>query len=146
MRDESGGITLSLRFLFTSAVILGLAAAPAAAAGAGKPAAKRHHAAKPSSEECCPSCCGEIYRYVYAEAWYGSEKIVAPVRRTAWGDQVQVPGGAWVPCVFSCEMTVRKLRLYYWQDQGAGYVNGINPDAPRNDFWKDEWGRHDYLF
>ncbi len=63
-------------------------------------------------------CCGEIYRYVYAEAWYGNRKIVAPVRRVEWGDQVQVPGGAWLNCIFSCELTIRKLRLEYWQALG----------------------------
>ncbi len=139
-----------LRTLIISAALSGLYGMPAAASDtAGPPAViskQRATRETPPPRDCCPSCCGAIYRYVYAEAWYGSEKIVAPVRRTVWGDQVQVPGGAWVACVFSCEITIRKLELDYWQDQGAGYVNGVTPGAPRNDFWKDGWGRHDYLF
>jgi hypothetical protein len=148
-------MALILRQLVMGAALLGLAVTAAAADDSTKsnppaahaPSKGKHHAVRqpPPSGECCPACC-EIYRYVYAQAWYGSEKVVAPVRRTEFGDQVQVPGGLWIPCVFSCEYTVRKMQLYYWQNQGAGYVNGLNPDAPRNDFWKDENGRHDYIF
>ncbi|MGA7325196.1 MAG: hypothetical protein WBX25_12075 [Rhodomicrobium sp.] len=91
-------------------------------------------------------CCGQIYRYVYAEAWYGNRKIVAPVRRVEWGDQVQVPGGAWLNCIFSCELTIRKLRLEYWQALGAGTINRDLP-YPRNDFYIDSEGcKHEYLF
>jgi hypothetical protein len=152
---EKWGTALILRQLVMGAALLGLAVTAAAADDSTKsnppaayvPAKGKRQALRtpPPSGECCPSCC-EIYRYVYAEAWYGSGKVVAPVRRTEFGDQVQVPGGLWIPCAFSCEYTVRKMHLYYWQDQGAGSVNGLNPSAPRNDFWKDENGRHDYIF
>jgi hypothetical protein len=92
-------------------------------------------------------CCGEVYRYVYAEAWYGNQKIVAPVRRVGCCDQVQVPGGAWVDCVFSCEITIRKMRLDYWQDQGAGYDIERSRGYPRADFYTNAWGfRSGYMF
>jgi len=126
-----------LRLILAAAAVTAFSSG-AIAADVGKQTGK--HARKQA-----PECC-EIYRYVYAGAWYGSEKVVAPVRRSPFGDEVQAPSGAWFPCVFSCELTIRKLHLYAWQDQGAGYVNGINPEAPRNDFWKDENGRHDYIF
>ena len=89
---------------------------------------------------------GQIYRYVYAEAWYGNQKIVAPVRRVGCCDQVQVPGGYWIDCEFSCEITVRRLRLGYWQDQGAGYSTQ-NAPYPRADYYKGSSGIHwPYLF
>jgi hypothetical protein len=92
-------------------------------------------------------CCGEVYRYVYAEAWYGNQKIIAPVRRAGCCDQVQVPGGAWIDCVFSCEITIRKMRLDYWQAQGAGYGNERSPGYPRADFYTNAWGfRSGYMF
>ena len=93
------------------------------------------------------ACCGEVYRYVYAEAWYGNRKIAAPVRRWGCCDQVRIPGGYWVDCVFSCEITIRKMQLDYWQDLGAGYRKEISPGYPRQDFWTDDYGnRHGYLF
>jgi hypothetical protein len=140
------GVYVILRIFLTLAAMSAFACG-AAAQDAKDSAMKRPgHKTRPHiAGQAGPDCC-EIYRYVYAEGWYGSEKIVAPVRRTAIGDEVQVPGGFWVHCVFSCEITIRRMHLYYWQDQGAGYVNGLNPNAPRNDFWKDENGRHDYVF
>jgi hypothetical protein len=91
-------------------------------------------------------CCGEIYRYVYAEAWYGNQKIVAPVRRVGCCDQVQVPGGFWIPCEFSCEITIRKMQMDFWQDQGAGY-NKEDAPYPRHDWYTNAWGnRVPYMF
>jgi hypothetical protein len=92
-------------------------------------------------------CCGEVYRYVYAEAWYGNQKVVAPVRRIGCCDQVQIPGGAWIDCVFSCEITIRKMRLGYWQGLGAGYDNERSPGYPRADFYTNSFGfRSGYMF
>jgi hypothetical protein len=91
-------------------------------------------------------CCGEPYRFVYAEGWYGAAKVVAPVRRGPLGDEVLIPGGPWMVCEFSCEYTLRKQNLSYWHDfHGQGKT--LSHDHPRHDFYVDDWGiRHDYLF
>ena len=151
-----------LRFLLMGTAMLGLAAAPCAAAEASKepaaaaaeagsePAARppkhpRAAARSPYRKDCCGQ--GEVYRYIYAEAWYGNQKVVAPVRRVGCCDQFQLPTGEWIDCGFSCETTVRKMPLWYWQDQGAGYNKSVTPGYPREDFWTDPWGnRHGYLF
>jgi hypothetical protein len=102
---------------------------------------------KPRLRSTAPVCCGEVYRYVFAEAWYGNQRLIAPVRRVGCCDQVQVPGGAWVECAFTCETTLRKLRLEYWQWQGAGYNKELSPGYPREDFFIDPFGnRIGYLF
>ncbi len=135
---------------------------PAASSKAGPSAhaplkAKRHFARR-SAPYKGDDCCGEVYRYIYAEAWYGNQKLVAPVRRAGCCDQVQVrragccdqvqvPGGAWITCEFTCEITIRKMRLDYWQDQGAGYDNERSPGYPREDNYTNALGwRRGYLF
>jgi hypothetical protein len=133
-----------LRILLTGAVLLGLAA-PASAAdtvskeGASAPLKHKHvtRKASPYRQDCCGE--GEVYRQVYAEAWYGNQKVVAPVRHVGCCDQLQLPTGEWIDCTFSCEITIRKMPLGYWQDQGAGYN--------KSDHWTDGWGyKHGYLF
>ncbi|HZV20992.1 MAG TPA: hypothetical protein VE986_05530 [Hyphomicrobiales bacterium] len=91
-------------------------------------------------------CCEEPYRFIYAEGWYGNAKVVAPVRHGPFGDEVLIPGGPWMICQLSCEMTLRKQNLYYWHDfHGQGKT--LSPGYPRKDFYLDDWGiRHDYLF
>ena len=81
--------------------------------------------AAPYRQDCCGE--GEVYRHVYAEAWYGNQKVVAPVRHLGCCDQLQLPTGEWIPCEFSCEITMRKMPLWYWQDQGAGYSHRLRP-------------------
>jgi hypothetical protein len=135
--------------IFASAIVFGLTGAACAAdAGLGEGAAQApHRIARRHPPYRNSECCGEVYRYVYAEAWYGNQKIVAPVRRVGCCDQVQVPGGAWIDCVFSCEITIRKMRLDYWQDQGAGYDNEHSPGYPRADFYTNSLGfRSGYMF
>jgi hypothetical protein len=136
-----------------SAIVLGLmAAARAADVTQGEAAAHAPLRAKQRLVRRAPpyrnsECCGEVYRYVYAEAWYGNQKIIAPVRRGECCDQVQIPGGAWINCVFSCEITLRKMRLDYWQDHGAGYNKELSPGYPRSDFYTNAWGyRSGYMF
>ncbi len=91
-------------------------------------------------------CC-EPYRYVYAEFWYGDRKVVAPVRHGPAGDEVLLPGEIWVPCNFSCEITLRKQTLHYLQSRGAGSGSEFAPAYPREDSYVDSWGqRHGYLF
>ena len=132
-----------LRLLTITAAALALFVAPGAAEVTAPGTAKHRSVHIPPNRDCC----GGVYRYVYVAAWYGNQKIVAPVRRWGCCDQVLVPGGAWLDCVFSCEITLRKLQLGYWQDQGAGYSSEVSPGYPREDFWTDSWGyRHGYLF
>lgn len=141
-----------LRIFIASAILLGLAA-PASATDAGSKeeaaAPQKHkHAARnsaPYRRDCCGE--GEVYRHIYAEAWYGNEKVVAPVRHVGCCDQLQLPTGEWIDCTFSCEITIRKMPLWYWQDQGAGYNHWVSPGYPRGDHWTDGWGyQHGYLF
>jgi hypothetical protein len=138
-----------------SAALLGLTGAARAGeadavqseAGAQAPFKAKHRMARRAPPYRNGECCGEVYRYVYAEAWYGDQKIIAPVRRAGCCDQVQVPGGAWVDCTFTCEITIRKMRLGYWQDQGAGYNKELSPGYPRADFYTNAWGfRSGYMF
>lgn len=153
-----------LRIVLVCAALLGLAAAakatdkgatqktPAAATesptkseAAAAPRHKRRAFRNPYRKDCCGA--GEVYRHIYAEAWYGNQKVVAPVRHVGCCDQVQLPTGEWIDCVFTCEITMRKMPLWYWQDQGAGYNKEVTPGYPREDFWIDPWGyKHGYLF
>ena len=135
-----------LRAIVTGCALLGLAAS--AYAGItniptrmrGDPGAPPKHGAP------YRDCCGP-YRFVYAESWYGFKKVVAPVRRAELGDQVRLPGGTWVYCEFSCEYTLRKQSLDFWQGQGAGGGNRVSPGASRWDFYVDGWGhRQPYMF
>lgn len=125
-----------LRSILIAAGMLAFAAAAGAAdfGKTGKPSAR--------GEACC-----EPYRFVYAEFWYGARKVVAPVRHSSDGDEVELPGGIWVPCQFSCEVTLRKQKLDYLESQGAGGGSQYAPDYPQADSYVDGWGyRHGYLF
>jgi hypothetical protein len=79
-------------------------------------------------------------RSVYAEAWYGSKKVVAPVRRGEHGDEVLLPGGIWIACELSCEYTLRKQTLDFWERVTEHGIDA-SPGYPRTDFYVDEWGR-----
>ncbi len=81
-------------------------------------------------------CCG-IYRFVYAESWYGFKRVVAPVRHALHGDQVLLPGGAWVYCSVTCEYTLRRQSLDFWQGQGAGGDDQTSPGYFRWNFYLD---------
>jgi hypothetical protein len=145
--------TFLVSAILASAIVLGLTAAVRAAdvaqggEAAQAPYKPKHRIARRTPPYRDNDCCGEVYRYVYAEAWYGNQKVIAPVRRAGCCDQVQVPGGAWIDCVFTCEITLRKMRLDYWQDQGAGYNKELSPGYPRADFYTNAWGyRSGYMF
>lgn len=85
---------------------------------------------------------GEGYRFVYAESWYGFQKVVAPVRRANLGDQVRLPGGTWVYCEASCEYTLRKQSLDFWESQGNSSF--VSPGYFRKEFYLDDLGRRRY--
>jgi hypothetical protein len=45
--------------------------------------------------------------------------ISAPVRRLPQGDQVRLPGGAWVWCGINCFHTLRNATIDFWQRYDA---------------------------
>jgi hypothetical protein len=135
--------------------VFGLAAAAAAADTGSKPGQGEGSNAGPPSKPRVRAarrvpyrdCCEESYRFVYAEGWYGSEKLVAPVRHGPLGDEVLVPGSVWQYCAFSCEYTLRKQSLGYWQSLREARKSVEDPGYPRQDSYVDGWGyRHGYLF
>ncbi|MDX2263820.1 MAG: hypothetical protein NW215_02460 [Hyphomicrobiales bacterium] len=63
------------------------------------------------------------YRYVIVESHNGHRTVVAPVRPARLGPQVKLPGGAWVYCEITCEYTVRRLSLDFWEGQGQGFTS-----------------------
>lgn len=60
---------------------------------------------------------GPVYRHVRAESFYSSRAVVAPVRHGPVGDQVMTPGGNWYDCEITCEYTLRRVYLDFWEDQ-----------------------------
>lgn len=64
-----------------------------------------------------------VYRHVRAESASSFRSVVAPVRRGPVGDQVLVPGGAWHDCEISCEYTLRRVYLDFWEDQGDNFTS-----------------------
>lgn len=64
-----------------------------------------------------------VYRYVYAEETFGGDRVSAPVREGEFGDQVRIPGGNWVNCEISCEYTLRKLTVDFWDGQTNKFVS-----------------------
>lgn len=147
---------MKLRVLAASAALVGIAAAAnTAQAGykpddrsygpgeaTGAPAKLRRKALRHAPYR---DCCG-VYRFVYAESWYGFKRVVAPVRRAELGDQVRLPGGSWVYCEFSCEYTLRKQSLDFWEGV-TGQGQNVSPGYFRKDFYIDDYGhRRGYLF
>jgi hypothetical protein len=133
-----------LRILSSLALLLGLAAT--ASSAAALEAASPGHATRKAQPQRQPPE-GEVYRHVYAEAWYGNQKVIAPVRHVGCCDEVQLPTGEWIACEFSCEIAMRKMPLGYWQNLGAGYDRTGPTGEWRPDHWTDGWGyKHGYLF
>ena len=73
-----------------------------------------------------------VYRYVTAEATYGGKTVTAPVRPGRWGDEVRTPGGNWVDCEITCEYTLRRLTVDFWD--GVGNNGFISPGYFRYDY------------
>ncbi len=91
-------------------------------------------------------CCEEGHRFVYAESWYGQNKVIAPVRYAEFGEQVRIPGGTWVYCEYSCEYTLRKQSLDFW-NAVTRERQRVAPTYSPKDFYIDRFGnRRDYLF
>lgn len=74
------------------------------------------------------------YRFVLVESHYGSRSVVAPVRLARLGTQVKLPGGAWVYCEITCEYTVRRMSLDFWEGQGQNFTS---PGYLRRNFYLD---------
>lgn len=58
-----------------------------------------------------------VYRFVYTESNYGGKRVAAPVRAAPLGDQVRLPGGSWIDCEITCEYTLRRVSIDFWEDQ-----------------------------
>ncbi len=66
---------------------------------------------------------GPVYRHILAKSAFSSRSVVAPVRRGPYGnDQVMTPGGNWYDCEITCEYTLRRVYLDFWQGQGDGTI------------------------
>jgi hypothetical protein len=48
-----------------------------------------------------------------------TQSISAPVRRLPKGDQVKLPGGAWVWCGINCYHTLRNATVDFWRRYDA---------------------------
>ncbi len=58
--------------------------------------------------------------YVTAESRYGGPSISAPVRAGPSGrPQVQLPGGTWIDCAYTCSDTLRRETVDFWQSRGT---------------------------
>jgi hypothetical protein len=91
-------------------------------------------AGKCRGRNCAPPPYAEepgVYRHVRAEATTGGQVVVAPVRAGEWGDQVRTPGGNWVDCEITCEYTLRRLTVDFWD--GIGGSRTITPGYFRYD-------------
>lgn len=101
-------------------------AAAAALAFSGGEAGAEHYSKKHRHKPHPNPYYGEpgVYRYVRAESSYGSKVIIAPVRRARLGDQVRFPGGTWQYCEISCEYTLRKYDLDFWQSLDGSLPTG----------------------
>lgn len=64
------------------------------------------------------------YAHITAYASTGGKSVTAPVRAGRWGDEVKIPGGSWVACEKTCEYTLRRLTVDFWEGQGQdGFVS-----------------------
>lgn len=77
--------------------------------------------------------------YVVTESVGRVKQVAAPVRAGPLGYQVRLPGGSWVYCEYSCEFTLRRHTVEFWDGQGnSGFVS---PGRFRKDFYIDDLGR-----
>lgn len=74
------------------------------------------------------------YRFVLVESHHSSRSVVVPVRAARLGKQVKLPGGAWVYCEITCEYTVRRMSLDFWEGQGQNFTS---PGYIRKKFYLD---------
>jgi hypothetical protein len=63
------------------------------------------------------------YRYIRVESDNHPKAVIVPVRQTPLGRQVRLPGGSWVYCEITCDYTVRRQSLDFWENQGQSTVS-----------------------
>ncbi len=73
--------------------------------------------------------------YVVTESIGRVKQVAAPVRIAPLGYQVRLPGGTWVYCEYSCEYTLRRNTVEFWDGQGNGTF--VSPGRFRKDFYLD---------
>jgi hypothetical protein len=103
---------------FGKAVFCAAGLVAAALAGVGSAEAGR--------KACKGRLCSEepgVYRFVRAEATIGGKTVIAPVRPGRWGDEVRLPGGPWVDCEITCEYTLRRHTVDFWDGQTNKFVS-----------------------
>jgi hypothetical protein len=81
-----------------------------------------------------------VYRYITAEATVGGHVVSAPVRHGRLGDEVRTPGGNWVDCEITCEYTLRRLTVDFWDGAAKGW--STSPGYFRYDFDVDTGAFH----
>jgi hypothetical protein len=65
-----------------------------------------------------------VYRYIYVESNTGPQRAFAPVRHGPMGDQVKLPeGGSWIDCEVTCEYTLRRQTVDFWEGQTQKYTS-----------------------
>lgn len=62
--------------------------------------------------------------YVVAESRFGHGTVSGPVRETARGPQVRLPGGSWIYCRASCRETLREETVDFWETRTPGSKGG----------------------
>ncbi|MGB0083842.1 MAG: hypothetical protein WBP94_00515 [Rhodomicrobiaceae bacterium] len=73
-----------------------------------------------------------VYRFVTARQTFGGAIVAAPVRHGRWGDEVRIPGGDnWADCEITCEYTLRRLSVDFWDGMGS---QTVSPGYFRFDF------------
>jgi hypothetical protein len=85
----------------------------------GKRGPRRHH---------------DGYDFIRVEGRLSPKAVIVPVRTGPLGKQVKLPGGSWVYCEITCEYTVRRLSVDFWDDQGQSFTS---PGYIRRDFYLD---------
>lgn len=70
-----------------------------------------------------PAAAYEPAGYVTAQSESGQETVSGPVRMTAKGPQVRLPGGTWIYCRKSCSETLRLETVDFWQSEASGNRN-----------------------
>lgn len=81
---------------------------PAPKARGYKKAPRRHH---------------DDIAFIHVESHHGKGSIIVPVREGRLGQQVRLPSGNWVYCEITCEFTVRRLSLDFWEGQGQNFTS-----------------------
>lgn len=74
--------------------------------------------------------------YVHAESRFGHGSVSGPVRDTARGPQVRLPGGSWIYCRATCRDTLREETVDFWETRAPG--GGAGARFGVLDYW---WGR-----